>query len=308
MRSRNKGVTTRCKVGRPGISQLPLPSPSFDLTATLGFETAQSVTDEDRYRAATFRKRAESAGPLRARRLRTLADAIDPEVEQAPQTPASSRYMRDARNRVIGAIWDLIETGGTPACLAAPDEYAVFTAIPEDCSVPLGTLHHVDPTRLMAAFRQHIIRSAQRLGVPVEGQLFAALHGAYDPATSSYPLHVHGIATGGMVKIVDGLRDLRKYRPVQPNDGRDAAHTPVRLGRGPLTNMPEPLTYVMKRFWPLRETYLDSDGLRKAYNSKVARIRGEAEIEHLRFLDKWRIEDVTLMMGMHATKAGLKLK
>lgn len=305
MGSRNKGATTRRKVGRPGISQLPLPSPSFDLTATPGFEMTRSVTDEDRYRAETFRERAKSAGPRRAARLRALADAIDPEVEQAPQTPASSRYMRDARNRVIGAIWELIETGAASAHLAPPDEYAVFTAIPENMSAPLGTLHRVDPTRLMAAFRQHIIRSAQRMGVPVEGQLFAALHGAYDPATNSYPLHVHGIVTGGMVKIVNGLRDLPKYRPAQPNDGRDAAHTPVRLSRGPLTNMPEPLTYVMKRFWPLRETYLDSDGLRKAYNSKVTRIRGLAEVEYLRFLAKWRIEDVTLMMGMHATKAGL---
>ncbi|SFP45547.1 hypothetical protein [Sphingomonas rubra] len=183
--------------------------------------------------------------------------------------------------------------------------YALFTTIPENSSVLLGMLYLFNPVRFMAAFRQHLYRSAAKMGVAMEGQLIAFLHGAYDPTTKSYPLHIHGIAVGPMVQIVDGLRHLRKYRPACPHDGRDAAITPVLVQRGPLTNMPDPITYPMKRFWGLRETYMDVDGLRKAYNSKAVRIRGEAEIEYLRFLDRWRLEEVTLLMGMHATSAGL---
>ncbi|WP_143090084.1 hypothetical protein [Sphingomonas rubra] len=96
-------------VGRPGISSLPPPLPRFDLTNTPGFETAEAVADEDRYRASVLRNRASTAKPRRAQALCELADAIDPAVTHNPRTAASSRYMRDQRIRVIGAIWELID-------------------------------------------------------------------------------------------------------------------------------------------------------------------------------------------------------
>jgi hypothetical protein len=185
---------------------------------------------------------------------------------------------------------------------------AVFTVIPEDWSVPLGTLYLVDPPRLFAAFRQHLYRSAMALGVGLEGQLFVALHGAYDPATKTFPLHLHGMARGGMIPIVDGLRKLRKYRPAQQGDGRDAANTPVHITVGPLWNMPDPLTYLLKRYWPQRETYLDKTGVRKSYGGKKKGIRGPAYTEHLQFLHRWRLEDITMLMGMSASKQGIVIR
>lgn len=183
--------------------------------------------------------------------------------------------------------------------------YAVFTVVPEDWSVLLGMLHLVDPRQLLATFRQHLYRSAMALGVGLEGQVFVSLHGAYDPATKTFPLHLHGMARGRMISIVSGLRDLRKYRPAQPNDGRDAANTPVRISIGPLSNMPDPLTYFLKRYWPERETYVDKNGVRKAYGGKQKGIRGPAYIEYLGFLNRWRLEDLTVLIGMNATKNGI---
>lgn len=301
--TKNRALLPETKVGRPGITQLPMPHSRFDLARTPGFETEEAVTEEDRYRAGQLKKRAARLPPPQARALEGVANAIDPSVTRCPTTPASSRYMRRERIRVLGAVWAIVYESTTSSSNDVP--FATFTVIPEGLSVPLGQLATFCPTLLKKAFRQHLIRSAARLGVTVEGQLFAALHGAYDPTTRSYPLHFHGCAAGVMVSIIAGLRDLRRYRPAQPHDGRDAAITPVRIARGPLSNMPEPLTYIMKRFWPLRETYLDADALRKARKGPVRRIRGEAEIEYLQFLHKWRIEDTTLIMGMHATKAGL---
>lgn len=291
------------KVGRPGITQLPMPDDRFDLRNTPGFEAEQSVIHEDHYRAERLRRQAAKAERRHARMLLALADAIDPSITAYPTTPASSRYMRTERIRIIGAVWAMMHDAA-PTSLATA-QYATFTAIPGNSSVPRGELDRFDPKRYIASIRQHLIRSAAKLGVAVEGQLFAALHGAYDPTTQSYPMHVHGVAIGGMIDIVDGLRDLRKYCPAQPYDDRDAANTPVRLSRGPLTNMPAPATYTLKGFWGLRTTYVDSDGLRKAYAGPVRRIRGEAEIEYLQFLDRWRLEDVTLLMGMRATRSGL---
>lgn len=183
--------------------------------------------------------------------------------------------------------------------------YAFFTVVPEGWSVLLGMLYGIDPVRLLEAFRQHLYRSATVLGLNLEGQLFVALHGAYDPATKTFPVHLHGLARGGMIPIVDGLRDLPKYRRAMPNDGRDAANTPVHISSGPSANMPDQLTYMLKRYWPERETYLDTDGLRKAYGGPTKGIRGPAYAEHLAFLNNWRLEDLTMIMGMRATSKGL---
>lgn len=183
--------------------------------------------------------------------------------------------------------------------------YAVFTVIPQGWSVLLGMLYLVQPALFLQAFRQHLIRSAAHLGELLEGQLFVALHGAYDPATQTFPLHLHGLARGGMIPIVGGLRNLRKYRPAQRGDGRDAANTPVRISVGPLSNMPDPLTYILKRYWPQRETYVDENGVRKAYGGKQKSISGPAYTEYLQFLDRWRLEDLTMLIGMHATREGI---
>ena len=91
------------KIGRPGITQLPMPEPRFDLTKTPGFETEESVAEEDRYRAGRLRRWAAKAKPRQARALLELADAVDPSVTAYPTTPASSRYMR-----VIGAVWRVV--------------------------------------------------------------------------------------------------------------------------------------------------------------------------------------------------------
>ncbi len=192
--------------------------------------------------------------------------------------------------------------------LVSGDHCTVFTVIPENWSVLLGMLYTVYPAKWMATFRQHLYRSAELLGMQLEGVLFAALHGAYDPATGTYPLHLHGVGTGNYIQALDGLRLLGKYRPAQPHDGRDAAHTPIYMSRDTLTNMPDPLTYILKRHWPQRETYLGSDGLRKAYGGKPKRLPEPAHSEVLQFLDRWRLEDMTLMMGMSVTKNGLVLR
>ncbi len=183
--------------------------------------------------------------------------------------------------------------GQKPAC--------TFTAVPEGSSVPLGQLLDFDPARYMASFRQHVNRVIAIMANKPDGILFACLQGAYDPATETYPIHLHGSATGGMIQAVDGLRQLKKYAPAEPWDGRDAANTPIVMSRGPLTNMPAPLTYILKRYWPKRETYMGSDGRWKAYSHPVQRIPEPAHSEYLMFLDSHRLEELTLLMGMHTT-------
>lgn len=96
------------KIGRPGITTLPKPNPRFNPAHAPGFETQKAVAGEDRLRAARLRRVAAKLSGARARKLDELADAIDPDVTVNATTPASSRYMRLQRIRIIGALWELV--------------------------------------------------------------------------------------------------------------------------------------------------------------------------------------------------------
>ncbi len=96
------------KIGRPGITSLPNPSPRFNPARTPGFETQEAVAGEDRLRAASLRRVAAKLSGTPSRKLNVLADAIDPDVTANPTSVASSRYMRLQRTRIIGALWELV--------------------------------------------------------------------------------------------------------------------------------------------------------------------------------------------------------
>lgn len=194
-----------------------------------------------------------------------------------------------------------------PVRINRETDCCTFHVIVEGASVPLGQLLDYDAPAHIKRFRSHLYRVArlQHGGMP-SGLLFAAFHGAYDPSTQTFPVHIHGIATGGKVALIDSLRTLRMYKPAVAGDGRDAAITPIMRSRAALVNMPDPVTYIMKSYWPLRPTRLDADGLRRAIPCKVQRITDEpAHSEYLQFLDKWAADKLTLIMGMHVTKSGL---
>ena len=234
-----------------------------------------------------------------------------PSARDGKCLPSYAESLRCVERLELASSWADVETTEKARSKGPRSEHCkacTLTLVPENSSVPLGKLETLDAAGYIERIRGHLNRVIARTPAKPDGFLFACLHGAYDPGTRSYPLHLHGIASDGMIDVVDGLRNLGPYAPAQPFDGRDAANTPILVSRGPLTNMPDPLTYLMQRWWPERETYLDIDGLRKAYGGKRKGIRGPAEVEYLTFLDKWRLEDITLLMGIHVTKAGLVVR
>lgn len=175
--------------------------------------------------------------------------------------------------------------------------------------MPQGQLHSFDVNRYVhSKFRGDLNRVARGLGGMPSGWLIAALHGAYDPNTRTYPMHIHGLASGGKIEVIDALRDLPMYQPAVAGDGRDAARTPIVMSREPLVNLPSPISYILKSYAPLRPTRLATDGLRSAIPTRVKRIPEPAHTEYLRFLDRWTINQLTLVMGMHACDDGLVVR
>jgi hypothetical protein len=91
---------------RLGISSHPRSPRRYDPAYTDGFESASLCEQEDRLRAHSLRKQAV-VDAKRTMELLDLADRIDPDNTDDPTTPASRRFMRAKRRRIIGALWRL---------------------------------------------------------------------------------------------------------------------------------------------------------------------------------------------------------
>jgi hypothetical protein len=135
-----------------------------------------------------------------------------------------------------------------------------------------------------------------------DGYLFAGLHGELNFLTQRLELHIHGLALGELLAAVDDLRLLSNYR-ARKSEGDTTAR--VVVGRKPLTNLPYPLLYTVQPYWPLRWRGI-IDGMER--RGKVRhRIPEPFHTQLLLWLDRWSLQDVTLMMGMSVGREGLSI-
>lgn len=178
-----------------------------------------------------------------------------------------------------------------------------FTIIPRGWEFTPAQLASVLPSLLLAAFRTDLYRrGAARAG----GWLFVFIHGEFDPVAGVFRLHIHGACSLEMVPVLDRLRTMRKYQSVRtlPDGGWDPVYRRVWVRRKPLTNMPDPITYLMQAFWPSRPIYIDDQGKRRRVREKRA-IRDPYHAMMLLWLDSCELKDLTLLVGLRVTRAGL---
>ena len=139
-----------------------------------------------------------------------------------------------------------------------------------------------------------------------DGVLFAGIHGEYELNSRQVRLHHHGIVTGGLVDVVRRLKTLGTYRPlVRKLDGITKKTPAIRLERIDQTDLATTATYTVQSFWPARwEGVIDGKYVRSGTKRRIP------EPEHTRvllWLDRWRLRDLTLLMGFHVTKNGFAL-
>lgn len=259
--------------------------------------------------------RAEVA--LRARRLKCPAASKSNLVDQdaaaklakklkrsaksakLPRSLACPRFMRKQRLNIISSLWALVHQQSSVPAHTATVISGKWTTRPED----LGQL---DPRKLLNGLRTDLNRCG---AAGADGALIAIIHGEFEPNRSLYQPHCHLLAIGQMSDVVDQLRNLDKYQPVR-GDNLDTIPIacPVRIQRQALSNMPLPLTYLLKSYWPSRwVSDLRPDG---SYDrqSGIARIPEPFHTQALLWLDQWSLKDIILMMGMFVSKDGLKLR
>lgn len=217
-----------------------------------------------------------------------------------PISLASREYMRRLRDLVCSDIWRMIDGYGDKLI---EKSVGSFTIVPRTWEIKAGELADVDPRLLIKALRTALY---ERGAAEKNGWIIAFIHGEYDPVAKVYRIHVHGLAMGEMIQAVDGLRNLPNYQTQKlVEDGKpNPVYRRVRINRKPLTNLPDPITYLLQSFWPSRAVVISDDGKRIRARQK-SRIPEPYHSEVLLWLHRWRLADLTLMIGLRAGVNGL---
>jgi hypothetical protein len=110
-----------------------------------------------------------------------------------------------------------------------------------------------------------------------------------------------------MVGVIDRLRKLPNYKTQKHRmDGTlSPVYRRIKMTRRKLRNLPYPITYRLQSYWPAKALFISDDGAR----IRARRKRRISEPQHshvLLWLDKWDISDLTMMIGLRVTKAGLQ--
>lgn len=283
-------------MGRLSISNLPPPvyvRQNLGLQASeLAFETKTASKAEDELRSRLLKSTASRYPHLiDVDHAADLALRLESSDWQAQAwSGASSRHMRRFRRRLISALWKLTEESRWP-----PESWSTFTAVNRSWAFTPDALATVNPRLLMEGFRGQLQRAGSGLA---DGALIACIHGEFEPLREVYQLHLHGLASRHMVEIIDRLRGLPSFK------SGPAITSPIRQSRQPLENMPYPLGYVCKSYWPCRRIGpVGTDGLIKRERT-ARRIPEPFHSEVLLWLDRWRIEDLTLLVNVRVSVDG----
>jgi hypothetical protein len=207
---------------------------------------------------------------------------------------ASSLYMRDLRVRVPGELWRFAEYPGHPFPSG-------FTLIPSKLVQSGNSLNKADPKLLCRTLRSDLNRYG---AVGASGYLIAFLDAEYEIGSDTFRLHFHGLAAGEMLGVLDRLRRAAKYRSSRSKEYPLRNVQRVRVNHQ-LTSLPSPITYLLKPFWSARwEGQVNGRSVR---GRRAGRIPEPRHSQALLWLDRWRLQDITLMIGVSVRRNGLQL-
>jgi hypothetical protein len=148
------------------------------------------------------------------------------------------------------------------------------------------------------------------LGKDRDGFLILFLDAEFDAESEVYSFHVHGLAAGALLEAVRKLKPRkhrrRGKRPSNKYRSDEKVHKRVMVGKKPLDNLPDPLTYLCKPFWSKKWKGIVGSGAVKRENQK-SRIPEPFHTQLLVWLDRYSISDISLMMRMRVTDKGFEV-
>lgn len=283
-----------------GVTDLPRPPDEWRVDLhSMRFESAEFAACEDATRARILRKRVRNLSGKRRGRMLALADLLDPKVTpEIPKTPASARYIREQRIRIISWVWKA----------AAEDEtgtVARFDVIKPSWAVDRNGLRKTKARALSRQFRTELDRAVKKVvrgcASACRGFLIAIMHGEHESRSKLYQPHWHLIATGDWVSVVKALKKVKAYRRTR------RVKRPVRA-RTKLNDLAYALTYLLKLYWPGKWAGKVSGKRTKRRNRGHQRIKEPFHSDLLLWLHQHDLKDMVLMMNARACSSGLKTK
>lgn len=259
-----------------------------------GFERQRAARAEDRERREALLRwasgvvRPSAKRPARsftAHDARSLAVRLErPARGSSPaQTFASSAYMRRFRLRFVGAVLKLIRNNPEA-------QIGVVTILPRDWRIPGRALSAVKPKQYLERFRQQLVRAGLK---DADGWMIAFLHGDYDPSQDTYQLHLHLVATNGLLPLIEKLRALPVYRPGDPAQP-GYIRQPIRVLS--LANPERRVSYYLAQaFWPSKPSY-QKDGVWRRSRHRQ-RIPDPRLAEWLMWMDRQSFGDLLMLRG-----------
>ncbi len=277
------------------LDNLPMPRRRYriDLKPGSKFETQEFAQKEDATRArllrgypgrSTFEQKAYN-------RLAARIEETDPEEHI---TIASALVMRTHRIKIVGGLWPLCQDRRT---------YFV-TLMPRDCSVTPDELPNVNPVD----WNQWLRTTLARCGAKAEtnGWIFAYLEGEYNSATGMIQLHWHLILNhSAMLAVIKQLRGHAAFkRTVGTHGNPDGIDVRIHVKRVRGDGLPVVISYVVKNGWYAKWRSEDDEGNRKTARCK-GRIPEPARSKVLLWLDRWRVQDMAMMLNLYVGKNGI---
>ena len=206
--------------------------------------------------------------------------------------------MRLWRRKLVGATWRLIAEGPWDATVSG--QVSVFSAVNRTWTFTPAELRHANAAKLMRSFRTDLNRTG---AAAADGFLIGFLHGEWEPNEGVYRLHVHGVAAGGMIGVVRGLKHRKHYR----RDTRAAVVDAVKVFRKPLEHLPFAISYQFKSYWPQRWIGWSDKAGKVVRQRRGQRIKEPHHTQVLLWLDRWSLEDLSLLMKVRVGPEGFVL-
>lgn len=282
------------------IGGLPLPPRLYDPAGVrhqargCGFEELDAARNEEITRIRMLRSAAQTNSndlfdPAEAE---VLADRLEDTLQRGrlARTPASFRYMRHVRRRFGGWLWQLSDFH--------PHPVSQVTLLSESWVVPGEDLMLFDPAEMFERVRS---RLAANGAYHVPGYLALGCHAEFWNPTQEWRIHAHGIAGGAMRDCVDALRGCRMFK----QDQRGARERPNVLIQDGLTNFPRPMLYTLQGWFPKRGYENPKTG--EIERGRKTRVPEPYHTQYLLWLDRFRLKDLVLLIGLRATERGLIL-
>lgn len=211
-----------------GLESLPPPPKGFDPACKADLQPAadgilelQRAVEEDRKRSSYLfgMDSIDAWGeyPDQSAIALEIEQGLDDMLENDEpfRSLASAAYVNSNQRNLSGQLWKLGHSVGY--------EDRTFTLLPNSWEIPAWKLPYVDASKKVDAL-YHLLREYG--GKDASGYLVAGLHGEYYEPEGTYHLHMHGVAFGEMIDVVDNLRKARDFiRLEEPTDTKKKPST-----------------------------------------------------------------------------------